>query len=350
LREGLFFYASLGWPQALPAPVDELNRLVLEQHCLRVQQILQEAEGRLWQARELLAPGSPLPLSALLDSAPSQGPEQDKENLVELTELLFGRFYRCFPDFRLPNTAVLAQVLQSPELQASRAGFALERWLQTLAPVRPHINLYQHGAMLADIFGKSQNTTGFGLLQLPLREGQTGPWVGQEYGDFEPHPDTLSLVLELQNDFNLGNAVFSGILIDDWQELVPDPTANTGIALQYDQPNMEAPNAVLMAMTPAEGVAWEWDDLVQTVADTMSMAKKRAVDPDLLKETFWDQLLPGLLGPIYLGQDAETEHSLNFGVLPGQSRVVARASSELSDFGLTDLDLGNIVNPEDPDA
>ena len=350
LRDGLFFYASLGWQEALPAPLDELNRLVLEQHCLRVQRLLQTAGERLRQAGELLVPGSPLKLSDLLADFPSQGPERDKENLVELTELLFGRFYRCYPDFRLPNTAALAQAWHSPELQASKEDFALERWLQSLAPVRPNLNLYQQGAMLAELFGKSQNTTGFGLFQLPLRDGQTGPWVGQEYGDFEPHPDTLSLALELQNDFDLNHATFAGLLVDDWQELVPDPIANTGIALQYDQPDTAAPNAVLLALTPADGTPWDWDTLVASVQETLLLAKKRAVDPDRLKESFWDHLLPGLLGPIFTADAAAEGDTLNFGVLPGQTRVLPHPSSELADFGLDGLDLGNIVNPEDPDA
>ncbi len=350
LREGMFFYAGLGWIHAVPTQVEALNRLVLEQYCRRASHILQEAASKLNQARELLAPGSPLKLSELLNIPSSRSPQEDMEALVELTALLFGRFYQIYPDFRLPNATALGQALQSPELQASKAGFALERWLQTLAPVRPHIDLYQRNAMLADVFGRAENMQGFGLAQLPLREGQTGPWVGQEYGDFEPHPDTLSLALELHSDFNLNHATFSGILIDEWQELVPDPTANVGIALQYDQPDTEAPNAVLLALTPADHTAWDWETLVQTVADTMLMAKKRAIDPDLLKESFWDQLLPGLLGPIYTGAGAEAGHSLNFGSLPGQTRVLARPSLELSGLGLSGLDLGNIVNPEDPDA
>jgi hypothetical protein len=350
LREGMFFYAGLGWIHAVPTQVEALNRLVLEQHCRRASQILQEAASKMEQARELLAPGSPLKLSELLNIPSTRSPQENMEALVELTALLFGRFYQIYPDFRLPNAAALGKALQSPALQASKAGFALERWIQTLAPVRPNIDLYQHSAMLSDLFGRAENMQGFGLAQLPLREEQTGPWVGQEYGDFEPHPDTLSLTLELHNDFSLNHNTFSGILIDEWQELVPDPTANVGIALQYDQPDTEAPNAVLLALTPSDNTAWDWENLVQTVADTMMMAKKRAIDPDLLKESFWDQLLPSLLGPIYTGQAAESENTLNFGSLPGQTRVLSRPSLELSELGLNGLDLGNIINPEDPDA
>lgn len=340
LREAMFFYAGLGWVHAVPAPVDALNRLVLEQECRRAQQLLEEAAGKLAEARELLSPGSPSKLSELLASPVSGDAQQDLDRLEKLVGLLFGRFYKVHPDFRLPNTEAIGQALQSPELQALKPDFALERWLQSLAPVRPHIDLYQRGALLSDLFGRSRDVRGLDVVQLPIRDGQTGPWVGQAYGDFVPHGDTLSLALELQSDFDLGHATFSGLLIDEWQELVPDPTANAGIALQYDQPDSEAPNAVLLALTPAAGMAWDWEHLVQAVADTMLLAKKRAVDPDLLKASFWDQLLPGLLGPIPTGE--ETGDGLNFGSLPGQRRIIPREELDLTDLGLGDVDLGNV--------
>jgi hypothetical protein len=103
-------------------------------------------------------------------------------------------------------------------------------------------------------------------------------------------------------------------------------------------------------LTPADGAPWDWDTLVASVQETLLLAKKRAVDPDRLKESFWDHLLPGLLGPIFTADAAAEGDTLNFGVLPGQTRVLPHPSSELADFGLDGLDLGNIVNPEAPDA
>ncbi len=351
LRESMFFYAGMGWIQAVPTQVEALNRLVLEQHYRLADNIFREATQKVDEARELLQPGSTQLLSQLLRDHPADdNPQEATEKLEEIISRLFGRFYKVYPDFRLPNPEAVAQSLASPQLEASQAGFAVDRWVQSQAPVRPRMDLYHRSAMLADIFGESEELQGYDLLQLPLREGATGPWVGQEYGDFEPHPDTLAMTLELQTDFDLENNIFSGILIDDWTELAPDPTANTGIAMQYDQPDMEAPNAVLLAMTHAEGQSWNWDNLVQTVADTILMAKKRGVDPDLLKASHWDQLLPGLLGAIPTG--SETGDSLNFGDLPEAQAAKADApapppgektKTNLSEFGMGDFDFGSIV-------
>lgn len=306
------------------------------------------------QAKDLIVQDSPEDLSKLLLDLPGGTPQEAVDILEAIVELHFGRFYRVFPEFRIPNSETVAQSLQDTELKASQANFAADRWVQTQAPVRPLMDQYYRSAMLSELFGNLRDFGGLEVVQLPIRDGRAGPWVGFEYGDFEPHADTLALTLELQKDFDLGHDTFSGILIDNWNELIPDPTANTGIALQYDQPDMEAPNAVLLALTHTDNVGWEWENLAQTVADTVLMAKKRAVDPDLLKESFWDQLLPGLLGPVFTGE--ESGDALNFGSLPAEAmeqsssdESTEAASLDLSSFGLSGVDLGNIAKTEDTD-
>lgn len=69
----------------------------------------------------------------------------------------------------------------------------------------------------------------------------------------------------------------------------------TGIAFNYDQPDAKAPNTLLLAVTPKQTGKWSWDDLAETLNDTLEMAKNRAVEPEQLEDTVFGQILPGLL-------------------------------------------------------
>lgn len=348
IREDTFFYAGLGWVKAVPPAIDRLDKLTLEQEIRRCRNIHNDARQRMAKARQQWAGNSTQLLSDLMrQPPPAMDVAQEVALLETVTELLFGRFYRICPDFRLPVPGTLEQSMNDTELKSSTNDFAIEKWLQTQAPIRPKMDLFYRSNMLTELFGGTKESDGFALLQLPLREGKAGPWVGQEYGDFVPHGDTLAMTLELQEDFAFTNGTFSGLLIDDWQELVPDPEMNTGIALQYDQPDTEAPNVVLLAMTPRQGADWDWPTLQDTVFDNLDLAKLRGVDPDLIKNSFLDQLLPAVLGPVETTEeDGVLQYEgLLFGPPPGAPRrLVPKPPLVIEDEDLADIDLGNTIN------
>jgi hypothetical protein len=346
IQEDTFFFAGLGWVKAVPPAIDRLDKLTLEQEIRRCRNILEDARSRMAQAREAWQEGSSQPLSTLLQQPPAGQEAAGEVALLEtIIELLFGRFYRICPDFRLPASTQLQQSMADPELKASADDFAIERWLQTQAPLRPRMDLYYRCNMLTGLFGGTKEGDGMSLLQLPLREGKPGPWVGREFGSFVPHGDTMAMTLELQRDFSFGNDTFSGLLIDDWQELIPDPEVNAGIALQYDQPDTEPPNAVLLAMTPRQGAAWDWPVLHDTILDNLHLAKLRAVDPDLLKNSFPDQFLPLVLGEVAITEEAgeRSYGGLLFGAPPGEQHIVEAPPTDISDDDLAGLDLGNTI-------
>ncbi len=352
LQELTFYYAGLGWVKAVPVAIERLDQLTLDQEIRRCRNILEDARARMAQAQDAWSGSQSQPLSGLLQQPPTiDGADAARETelLEEITALLFGRFYRIYPDFRLPNPTAVAQSLADDRLQHSMQDFAVERWIQTQAPLRPKMDLYYRADMLAELFGGTKERAGYQLLQLPFRDGTSGPWVGQEYGDFVPHGDTMAMTLELQTDFDLDDATFSGLLVDEWQELIPEPEATTGIALQYDQPDTEAPNVVLLGMTLSEENKWDWDTLQRVVLDNLHLAKLRAVDPDLLRNSYLDQVLPAVLGPVYTSEESE-KTSLKFGPMPDEPRTILQEPGlDLSEEDLNGADLGNIVNlnPED---
>jgi hypothetical protein len=143
----------------------------------------------------------------------------------------------------------------------------------------------------------------FKPLQLPFNK--KAHWIALEFPEvsleqlddanvFVPQGDFLSVVRQLPEGYE-ASAPQSGLLIDEWNEVIPNRIETTGIAIHYNQPNTEPPQCILLAVSPNVNGRWEWDDLVETVTDTFDRAKRRAVEPDFLRTTPYSQLLPAVL-------------------------------------------------------
>jgi len=85
--------------------------------------------------------------------------------------------------------------------------------------------------------------------------------------------------------------VLAGFVVDEWVDLVPSPTAVTGVALNADAPDARPPQAVLVAVTP-DGRPWDLDKLRGVVDDTVRLAQERAVT--LERVPLAPRLLPAL--------------------------------------------------------
>jgi hypothetical protein len=71
-------------------------------------------------------------------------------------------------------------------------------------------------------------------------------------------------------------------VLDDWSEIIPNQTEQTGIALHYEGPKTEAPQAILIATPSRSGATWSCAELINSLEQTMKLAKIRAVSPDQL--------------------------------------------------------------------
>ena len=72
------------------------------------------------------------------------------------------------------------------------------------------------------------------------------------------------------------------ILLDQWQEGIPNPDQSemTGVALRYETPQAEAPNAVLIAVPPFRSNTeyWSMDLLANTILETLELMQIRMMD------------------------------------------------------------------------
>lgn len=237
---------------------------------------------------------------------PEQSVTDQIATLRDASELLFGGTLQCLPVFACVNTGDLvaadadrAQLLayvvaQSPGLDAQAV---VDEWLEGLARVRPRLQRWETVRMLADAL--ADTPVAMRPVQLPYRARDS--WLATVFPATDPldptrpfgiSRDTLSVAAH-------GVVAFQpvrqrGLLLDEWTEEIPVDTADTGIAFRYNQPDAAPPQALLLAVTPEETGAWQWNALVGTLTDTLARARRRAVEPAQLEREglVWNALAP----------------------------------------------------------
>jgi hypothetical protein len=224
--------------------------------------------------------------------------ERDRaKRLIEIAQIIFGRSFKVYPEFTLHNTGDYNLSLGNSSLQASAAPILIDEWMHGISRVRKPMNGYRKLMLVAESVTARDFTT-HKVVQLPLHAAGTDKWLGLEIpAGYEVAGDTLSLVMELPAGYNAAQPQ-AGILLDEWTEAIPDPNVTTGIAMNYDDPNNEAPQSLLLAVTPEIKGRWLWNDLMDTLNETLDMAKKRAVEPDMIQQTILSQVLPAIMAPV----------------------------------------------------
>jgi hypothetical protein len=240
--------------------------------------------------------------------------------LMDAAKILLGSSAMIIPHFSFENAPELQAALsqksdlwtfKKEQLQTALPDLTdttceemiLEEWLQGIARVRVPVGHVEKLKMFSDTLLETSATS---LTPIQL------PYLGQKYwvaldipetaidADGNPKPvlidrDYLSLImmnLPAASDFSQPQAA---LMIDDWTESVPNKTETTGITVNYNQPNSEPPQCLLLAISPTLQGAWTWNNLVGIVNDTLNRAKQRAVEPDIIAEkSGLSQLLPAV--------------------------------------------------------
>ncbi|GAA4365946.1 hypothetical protein GCM10023185_36700 [Hymenobacter saemangeumensis] len=179
-------------------------------------------------------------------------------------------------------------------------------WLQGIARVREPMDHLEKVMMLNDLLADASATNQVVRLAPAQLTSQgvraADQWMGMAYtGDYVPANDTLSLVQILPEPYTVPTGgVQQALWLDEWMETIPQKEQTTSLVFHYDQPNTEAPQCVLLAVSPASEKEdpWTWSDLLGSVNEALDLAKKRAVEPDALAFTHLGMLLPGLTAPV----------------------------------------------------
>ncbi len=232
--------------------------------------------------------------------------------LTKAAKLMLGEAVQIVPEFVLPEThaqewaaawgagPTADQTILAHVTTTVGRRFPVDDWLTGIARVRAKMAALEAAEQLAEAF------TGAAIplqpLQFPHRPDT--PWLGLEFPETTPAGDPF----KIDEDKLLYTAHYvtpfvaagrqAGLLLDEWTEVIPSRTEDTGLAFHYDRPNSEPPQVMLLALPSRFTGAWQWQDLVDTVTETMDMAKRRAIEPDHLDTTAYARFLPAIVSAV----------------------------------------------------
>jgi len=211
---------------------------------------------------------------------------------------LFGDEFRIVPEFELSPAqgnewanAVAASsggALLDYVRRTAGVDFPVDEWLYGAARVRPMLHAWEATVLLAGAFERPEPV----LLPIQLPFEADAPWLALEFPpDYVLDGERLLYTAQYSTPFDR-TARQSGLLLDEWNEVIPAPDRTTGLAFNFNRPDNEAPQAILLVTPATANGAWQWDDLVGALNETLDLAKVRAVEPAHVDGTAYARFLP----------------------------------------------------------
>lgn len=209
---------------------------------------------------------------------------QDGDNTahqVDRLRAIFGNSFVVLPRFSAANAPELEKALaDSSQIQANDP-LAVVTWFQRVRRVREGVERLDFSLRYAEVLGNGTQLS-LKIAQLPYRKEDR--WVGLPIEPAqELSPSRFSLVVQTAPDLDV-NKPMTGLLIDEWVEVVPNAKETTATVFQYDQPDASPPQSILLAVPPDLDQPWTLWSLQQVLLEALDLARIRAVDPEALDE------------------------------------------------------------------
>ncbi len=241
------------------------------------------------------------------DHAASANASDRVKALEEAARALLGDDFKVIPSFVLkPPVAdeienalaasrsgeLFKYLTQPPDPATPPLDFPVDTWLYGVARVREKIGDWEQMVMMTSSLGKPAPE--LDAIQLPFATGDR--WLGLEFPpELDLEKDRLLYTAHFANfPFNKA-APMCGLLLDEWTEVIPGTTADTGITFHHDRPNSEAPQTMLLVTPTQFRGAWQWEDLVGALNETLDLAKRRAVEPVQVDNSPYAPFLPATI-------------------------------------------------------
>ncbi|HVE83985.1 MAG TPA: hypothetical protein VND93_14105, partial [Myxococcales bacterium] len=248
---------------------------------------------------------------ALGRSASATAADQAQAAAVEAARAVLGADFMLLPELALSGErlaewenawngrgGLLAHLTTGPEATP----FPVEDWLHGVARVRERPRHLERTTLLGEALG-AVGSPALEVVQLPYRAGDA--WLGLRFPDgYELKEDKLLYTAHFgpnaEIDPTQPERTYSGLMLDEWVEVIPTDQLTTGLAFHFDRPGSEAPQAILLATPPEHRGGWRWQDLVETLHETLDFARLRAVEPAQLDRTALGPLVPAVLSAVTL--------------------------------------------------
>jgi hypothetical protein len=263
-----------------------------------------EATGIATLARDLLAATRPVAAAVRARSAAAATAlaahdaaataPQRVQALTQAGQALFGEEFVLVPDGGVPAAQaaewanVLAGDLTRHLTDVEGVDLPVEEWLTGVARVREQARAWEQVAVHAEAFGRAD------LRLTPLQF----PYVPGDHWLALPFPedavldrDRLLYTASLPAGFDPA-ARLCGLLLDEWTEVIPGRSEDTGIAAHFERPSSEPPQALLLVTPATQTGAWDWPEVTGALDDTLALARKRAVEPEDVDGTPYARYLP----------------------------------------------------------
>lgn len=235
--------------------------------------------------------------------------ERREHDLARITAV-FGEHFPVLPLMTLSNgTSAADSTPHRDDLVASLSSantlvdddpLAATIWLQQYSLVRPGVRRLHEVLTAVEMVEGDIDATQFQVAQLPhIPEDR---WVGlQGVKDTPLHVGAMSLVIHVSDSTDFAGT-FSGLVVDQWSDVIPSATETTAVGFHFDAPGARPPQSILLAVPPDPSASgWSLDDLIDSVHEARELSKMRAVDLDFLESI--GRFLPAT----YLGFNLENK-------------------------------------------
>jgi len=219
-------------------------------------------------------------LKTAFNAATATADDQRDQQFARL-RATFGKSFVVLPRFTAANALELEKALADSVKVQDNDSLAAATWFQRASRVRDGVSRLDASLRYAESLETGERLN-LRVAQLPYQP--TDRWVALPLKPGQPLSNSrFSLVVQAPPTVDV-KLPMTGLLIDEWVEVMPNPSETTGLVFQYDQPDATPPQSILLAVPPDPDQPWNLWQLQQVLLETLDLARIRAVDPDTLDE------------------------------------------------------------------
>ena len=233
-------------------------------------------------------------LAQAFDAA-SASPEAILDYERDRMRAVFGADFQVLPRFTAANSAELQTAFGASDALLGNRRLEAHSWFTRVSCARDALGPLADTLRFAEAFTAA--VPAFTVGQLPYAPGE--PWIALPLRSNSQRTGHLSLFV-VGNPPQLDHPV-AGLVFDEWNEVIPNPSETTGLTFHADRPTARSPHAILLAVAPDMSQPWNLAMLEQVLRETITLSQARLVDQDAMTEL--DQFLPAAAVAVNAGGD-----------------------------------------------